>query len=50
MSDKPATADYEEAVELENAVQKSGLPMDYPHVCRIRAGPRSAGDVCQTDN
>ena len=46
MSDKPATATYDEAVELEKAVAKSGLALRADaHLRGIRAGARGAGDL-----
>lgn len=46
MSDKPATATYEEAVELENAVAKSGLPYGLTHTYAGYALVREARAMC----
>ncbi len=46
MSDKPATATYEEALKLEAAVAKAGLPYGLTHTYAGYAdGARGAGDV-----
>ncbi len=46
MSDKPATATYEEAVELEKAVAKSGLPYGLTHTYAGYAMVRDARAIC----
>jgi predicted dehydrogenase len=46
MSDKPATATYAEAVELENAVAKSGLPYGLTHTYAGYALVREARALC----
>lgn len=46
MSDKPATASYEEAVELQNAVRKSGLPYGLTHTYAGYAMVREARAMC----
>ncbi|MGA8743354.1 MAG: Gfo/Idh/MocA family oxidoreductase [Terracidiphilus sp.] len=46
MSDKPATATYEESVELENAVAKSGLPYGLTHTYAGYALVREARAMC----
>jgi predicted dehydrogenase len=46
MSDKPATATYQEAVELEKAVVKSGLPYGLTHTYAGYALVREARAVC----
>jgi predicted dehydrogenase len=46
MSDKPATATYEEAVELEKAVAKSGLPYGLTHTYAGYALVRDARAMC----
>ncbi len=46
MSDKPATATYEEAVELERAVTKSGLPYGLTHTYAGYALVREARAMC----
>lgn len=46
MSDKPATATYAEAVELENAVGKSGLPYGLTHTYAGYALVREARAIC----
>src|SRR6201998_2559092 len=46
MSDKPATATYEEAVELEKAVAKSGLPYGLTHTYAGYALVREARAMC----
>jgi predicted dehydrogenase len=46
MSDKPATATYEEAVELEKAVAKSGLPYGLTHTYAGYALVREARAIC----
>ncbi|MGA8090366.1 MAG: Gfo/Idh/MocA family oxidoreductase [Terracidiphilus sp.] len=46
MSDKPATATYEEAVELEEAVLRSGLPYGLTHTYAGYALVREARAMC----
>ena len=46
MSDKPATASYEEALELEAAVTKSGLPYGLTHTYAGYAMVREARQMC----
>ena len=46
MSDKPATATYQEAVELERAVAKSGLPYGVTHTYAGYALVREARAMC----
>lgn len=46
MSDKPATATYEEAMELEKAVTKSGLPYGLTHTYAGYALVREARAMC----
>jgi predicted dehydrogenase len=46
MSDKPATATYEEAVALEKAVAKSGLPYGLTHTYAGYALVREARAIC----
>ena len=46
MSDKPATATYAEAVELEKAVAKSGLPYGLTHTYAGYALVREARAIC----
>jgi predicted dehydrogenase len=46
MSDKPATATYEEAEELEKAVAKSGLPYGLTHTYAGYALVREARAIC----
>ncbi|HZP06511.1 MAG TPA: Gfo/Idh/MocA family oxidoreductase [Terracidiphilus sp.] len=46
MSDKPATATYEEAVELEAVVRKSGLPYGLTHTYAGYAMVREARAIC----
>jgi predicted dehydrogenase len=46
MSDKPATATYEEAVELEKAVAKSGLPYGLTHTYAGYSLVRDARAMC----
>lgn len=46
MSDKPATATYQEAVELEKAVAKSGLPYGLTHTYAGYALVREARALC----
>ncbi len=46
MSDKPATATYEEALELEAAVRKAGLPYGLTHTYAGYAMVREARAVC----
>jgi predicted dehydrogenase len=46
MSDKPATATYEEAVELEKAVAKSGLPYGLTHTYAGYPLVREARHLC----
>jgi predicted dehydrogenase len=46
MSDKPATATYEEALELEAEVQKSGLPYGLTHTYAGYAMVREARAIC----
>ena len=46
MSDKPATATYAEAVELEKAVAKSGLPYGLTHTYAGYALVRDARAMC----
>jgi predicted dehydrogenase len=46
MSDKPATATYEEAVQLETAVAKSGLPYGLTHTYAGYALVREARAIC----
>lgn len=46
MSDKPATATYPEAVELEQAVAKSGLPYGLTHTYAGYALVRDARAMC----
>jgi predicted dehydrogenase len=46
MSDKPATATYEEAVELEKAVAKNGLPYGLTHTYAGYALVREARAMC----
>ena len=46
MSDKPATASYEEAVKLEAAVAKSGLPYGLTHTYAGYAMVREARAMC----
>ena len=48
MSDKPATATYQEAVELEQAVAKSGLPYGLTHTYAGYALVREARSMCAT--
>jgi predicted dehydrogenase len=48
MSDKPATATYAEAVELEKAVVKSGLPYGLTHTYAGYALVREARSICAT--
>lgn len=46
MSDKPATATYDEAVELQRAVAKSGLPYGLTHTYAGYALVREARAIC----
>ncbi|MBS1806240.1 MAG: Gfo/Idh/MocA family oxidoreductase [Acidobacteria bacterium] len=46
MSDKPATATYAEAVELEKAVKKSGLPYGLTHTYAGYSLVREMRDMC----
>jgi predicted dehydrogenase len=46
MSDKPATATYPEAVQLEKAVAKSGLPYGLTHTYAGYALVRDARELC----
>lgn len=46
MSDKPATATYQEAVELEKAIAKSGLPYGLTHTYAGYALVREARAIC----
>ncbi len=46
MSDKPATATYPEAVQLEQAVAKSGLPYGLTHTYAGYALVRDARELC----
>src|SRR5215469_8588043 len=46
MSDKPATATYAEAVQLEQVVAKSGLPYGLTHTYAGYALVRDARDLC----
>lgn len=46
MSDKPATATYEEALKLQAAVAKSGLPYGLTHTYAGYAMVREARDLC----
>ena len=46
MSDKPATATYEEALKLEAAVEKSGLPYGLTHTYAGYAMVREARAMC----
>jgi predicted dehydrogenase len=46
MSDKPATASYEEALKLETAVAKSGLPYGLTHTYAGYAMVREARAIC----
>jgi len=46
MSDKPATATYQEALELEKAVAKSGLPYGLTHTYAGYALVREARAIC----
>ena len=46
MSDKPATATYEEALELEAAVRKSGLPYGLTHTYAGYGMVREARAMC----
>lgn len=46
MSDKPATATYPEAVELEQAIAKSGLPYGITHTYAGYALVRDARELC----
>src|ERR1700688_1285991 len=46
MSDKPATATYEEAVELKSAVAKSGLPYGLTHTYAGYALVREMRAIC----
>ena len=46
MSDKPATATYEEALALEAAVAKSGLPYGLTHTYAGYAMVREARAMC----
>ena len=46
MSDKPATATYEEALKLEAAVRKSGLPYGLTHTYAGYAMVREARAMC----
>lgn len=46
MSDKPATASYEEALKLEEAVRKSGLPYGLTHTYAGYAMVREARAMC----
>jgi predicted dehydrogenase len=46
MSDKPATATYAEAVELEKAVAASGLPYGLTHTYAGYALVREAREIC----
>ena len=46
MSDKPATATYEEAVQLEKAVAKGGLPYGLTHTYAGYALVRDARAIC----
>jgi predicted dehydrogenase len=46
MSDKPATATYEEALQLEAAVKKSGLPYGLTHTYAGYAMVRHARALC----
>src|SRR5580704_7208049 len=48
MSEKPATATYQEAVELEHAVVKSGLPYGLTHTYAGYALVREARSICAT--
>jgi predicted dehydrogenase len=46
MSDKPATATYDEALRLEGAVKKSGLPYGLTHTYAGYAMVREARSIC----
>ncbi len=46
MSDKPATATYQEALQLEAAVKKSGLPYGLTHTYAGYAMVREARAIC----
>ena len=46
MSDKPATATYPEAVQLEQAVKKAGLPYGLTHTYAGYALVRDARELC----
>jgi predicted dehydrogenase len=46
MSDKPATATYEEALKLEAAVKKAGLPYGLTHTYAGYGMVREARDIC----
>lgn len=46
MSDKPATATYGEAIELEQAVEKAGLPYGLTHTYAGYALVRDARELC----
>ena len=46
MSDKPATATYEEALKLESAVAKAGLPYGLTHTYAGYAMVREARAIC----
>ena len=46
MSDKPATATYDEALKLEAAVKKAGLPYGLTHTYAGYALVREARDLC----
>ncbi|HEX8711143.1 MAG TPA: Gfo/Idh/MocA family oxidoreductase [Terracidiphilus sp.] len=46
MSDKPATATYEEALQLETAVAKAGLPYGLTHTYAGYAMVREARAIC----
>jgi predicted dehydrogenase len=48
MSDKPATATYQEAEELKNAVSKSGLPYGLTHTYAGYALVREARALCSS--
>jgi len=47
MSDKPATATYEEALKLETAVRKSGLPYALTHTYAGYSMVREARAMCE---
>ncbi len=48
MSDKPATATYEEALKLETAVMEAGLPYGLTHTCAGYQMVREARAMCAT--